>query len=55
VQPNNTEGGINQPWHWITIPIMGMTIGEIFYLKDLAEDYAADGVCKFMFVALAIK
>ena len=42
VRPNNTEGGINQPWHWITIPIMGMTMGEIFYLKDLAEDCADD-------------
>jgi hypothetical protein len=54
VRPNNTEGGINQPWHWITIPIMGMTMGEIFYLKDLAEDCAADGVYEFMFVAPAI-
>src|SRR4029077_14952004 len=31
VRPNETEPGINQPWHWITIPIMGMTMGEIFY------------------------
>jgi hypothetical protein len=54
VRPNNTEGGINQPWHWITIPIMGMTMGEIFYLKDLAEDCAADKVYEFMFVAPAI-
>src|SRR5260370_1369430 len=54
VRPNNTEGGINQPWHWITIPIMGMTMGEIFYLKDLAEDCTADGVYEFMFVAPAI-
>jgi kynurenine formamidase len=54
VRPNNTEGGINQPWHWITIPIMGMTMGEIFYVKDLAEDCAADGVYEFMFVAPAI-
>jgi kynurenine formamidase len=54
VRPNNTEGGINQPWHWITIPIMGMTMGEIFYLKDLAEDCAADSVYEFMFVAPAI-
>jgi len=53
-RPNNTEGGINQPWHWITIPIMGMTMGEIFYVKDLAEDCAADGVYEFMFVAPAI-
>ncbi|HEY6601547.1 MAG TPA: cyclase family protein, partial [Xanthobacteraceae bacterium] len=54
VRPNNTETGINQPWHWITIPIMGMTMGEIFYLKDLAEDCAADKVYEFMFVAPAI-
>ena len=29
VSPNESEEGINQPWHWITIPIMGMTMGEI--------------------------
>ena len=54
VRPNESEEGINQPWHWITIPIMGMTMGEIFYLKDLAEDCAADGIYEFMFVAPAI-
>ena len=54
VRPNETEPGINQPWHWITIPIMGMTMGEIFYLKDLAEDCVADGVYEFLFVAPAI-
>ena len=54
VRPNETEPGINQPWHWITIPIMGMTMGEIFYVKDLAEDCAADGVYEFMFVAPAL-
>src|SRR5215813_849738 len=30
VRPNETEPGINQPWHWITIPMMGLTMGEIF-------------------------
>jgi kynurenine formamidase len=54
VRPNESEAGINQPWHWITIPIMGMTMGEIFYVKDLAEDCAADGVYEFLFVAPAI-
>jgi kynurenine formamidase len=54
VRPNESEQGINQPWHRITIPIMGMTMGEIFYVKDLAEDCAADGVYEFMFVAPAI-
>jgi kynurenine formamidase len=54
VRPNETEPGINQPWHWITIPIMGMTMGEIFYVKELAEDCAADGVYEFLFVAPAL-
>jgi len=54
VRPNETEPGINQPWHWITIPIMGMTMGEIFNVKELAEDCAADGVYEYLFVAPAI-
>ncbi len=33
---------------------MGMTMGEIFYVKDLADDCAADKVYEFMFVAPAI-
>jgi len=54
VRPNETEPGINQPWHWITIPMMGMTMGEIFYVKELAEDCAADKTYEFLFVAPAI-
>ncbi len=54
VRPNESEEGINQPWHWITIPIMGMTMGEIFDLKELADDCAADKVYEFLFVAPAI-
>jgi kynurenine formamidase len=54
VRPNESEPGINQPWHWITIPMMGMTMGEIFYLKELAEDCAADKVYEFLFVAPAL-
>ena len=54
VRPNKSEEGINQPWHWITIPIMGMTMGEIFELKELADDCAADKVYEFLFVAPAI-
>jgi len=33
------------------IPVMGLSMGEIFYLKDLAEDCAADGVYEFFFNA----
>jgi kynurenine formamidase len=54
VRPNESEPGINQPWHWITIPMMGMTMGEIFYLQELAEDCAADKVYEFLFVAPAL-
>jgi kynurenine formamidase len=54
VRPNESEQGINQPWHWITIPIMGLTMGEIFHVADLADDCAADKVYEFMFVAPAI-
>jgi kynurenine formamidase len=54
VRPCETEPGINQPWHWITIPIMGITMGEIFHVADLATDCTADNVYEFMFVAPAI-
>jgi kynurenine formamidase len=54
VRPNESEPGINQPWHWITIPIMGMTMGEIFYVAELAQDCAQDGVYEFLFVAPAL-
>jgi kynurenine formamidase len=54
VRPNESEAGINQPWHWITIPIMGLTMGEIFFLGELGKDCAADKVYEFMFVGPAI-
>ncbi len=54
VRPNETEPGINQPWHWITIPIMGLTMGEIFYLGELGKDCAADKTYEFLFVAPAL-
>jgi kynurenine formamidase len=53
VRPNETED-TNQPWHWIAIPIMGLTVGEIFWLGDLAGDCAQDKVYEFMFVAPAL-
>ena len=54
MRPNNTEGNITQPWHWITIPIMGLTMGEIFNLTDIGNDCEADGVYEFLFVAPAL-
>lgn len=50
VRPNETDEA-NQPWHWVVIPAIGITMGEIFYLKELAEDCAADGVYEFFFCA----
>jgi kynurenine formamidase len=53
VRPNETDEA-NQPWHWISIPIMGLTVGEIFYMAELAKDCAADKRYEFMFVAPAL-
>ena len=48
VRPNETTEA-NQPWHWVVIPAIGISMGEIFYLKELAEDCATDGVYEFFF------
>ena len=53
VRPNPSDEA-NQPWHWISIPIMGLTVGEIFYLAELAKDCAEDSRYEFMFVGPAL-
>ena len=53
VRPNQTVDAA-QPWHWIAIPIIGLSVGEIFTLAELAADCAADGRYEFMFVAPAL-
>ena len=50
VRPNEIADSF-QPLHQVAIPNMGLTIGEIFFLDDLAEDCARDGVYEFFFVA----
>jgi kynurenine formamidase len=50
VRPNETKDA-NQPWHWVVIPAMGLSMGEIFYMKELAEDCAKDKVYEFFFSA----
>jgi kynurenine formamidase len=50
VRPNETKEA-NQPWHWVVIPAMGLSMGEIFYLKELAADCASDKVYEFFFSA----
>ena len=51
VRPNDTEPDVFQPWHWVTIPAIGIVHGEIFYLEELAADCAADRVYEFFFCA----
>jgi kynurenine formamidase len=53
VRPNETDEA-TQPWHWIAIPMLGLSLGEIFYLAELAQDCAQDGRYEFMFVAPAL-
>jgi kynurenine formamidase len=53
VRPNETDEAV-QPWHWIAIPMMGLTVGEIFHLAELAKDCAEDGRYEFLFVAPAL-
>jgi len=48
VRPNETTE-VQQPWHWVVIPAMGLTMGEMFYVKELAEACAKDGVYEFFF------
>jgi kynurenine formamidase len=50
VRPNESDG-LSQPLHWVTIPAMGVVHGEMFFLKDLAADCAADRVYEFFFTA----
>lgn len=53
VRPNESDDA-NQPWHWISIPIMGLTVGEIFDLAELAKECAEDKKYEFLFVAPAL-
>jgi len=50
VRPNESTEA-TQPWHWVVIPMVGITMGEIFYLKELAEDCAKDRIYEFFFCA----
>ena len=50
VRPNETTEAM-QPWHWVVIPAMGLTMGEIFDLSELAKDCDQDKVYEFFFCA----
>lgn len=50
VRPNEIPGSF-QPLHLVLLVSMGLMLGEIWYLDELAEDCAGDGVYEFMLVA----
>ncbi len=50
VRPNETKDA-QQPWHWVVIPMIGISMGEIFVMGELADDCADDGVWEFFFCA----
>lgn len=49
------EPGVTLPFHCVAIRDMGMTLGEFFWLEDLAEDCARDGVYEFLFTAPVLR
>lgn len=50
VRPNEIPY-VNQPWHRVALPSLGLLVGEIFDLEALADDCAQDGVYEVFFVA----
>ena len=50
VRPNEITW-VGQPWHRVAIPQLGLCVGEIFDLEELASDCAADGVYEAFFSA----
>jgi kynurenine formamidase len=49
------EPGVTLPFHCVAIRDLGMTLGEFFWLDDLAEDCARDGVYEFLFTAPVLR
>jgi kynurenine formamidase len=49
------DPGTPLPVHMLCIRDMGLTLGEMFYLEDLAEDCARDGVWEFLLSAPPLK
>jgi len=37
--------------HTVLLPMLGLPLGEMFFLDDLADDCAADGTYEFMFTS----
>lgn len=50
VRPNEFNF-VNQPWHRVAVPQIGLLVGEMFDFEKLAEDCAGDGRYEFFFMA----
>lgn len=50
VRPNELSGSF-QPLHQVAIPNIGLTLGEMFVLDELAADCASDGIYEFLLSA----
>ena len=48
---SNRSGEFHQSWHWLAMSILGIAMGEMFHLDEVAEDCAKDGVYEFLLVA----
>jgi kynurenine formamidase len=54
VQPAESKGGV-LPLHGALIRDLGLTLGEMFSLDDLAADCDADGVHEFLFIGQPLR
>jgi len=50
VRPNEIRY-VNQPWHRVALPHLGLLVGEMFDLEELAADCARDGSFEMLFSA----
>ena len=50
VRPNEISY-VNQPWHRVALPHLGLAVGEMFDLEELAADCAADRTYEMLFSA----
>jgi kynurenine formamidase len=48
------SGALESPFHMLALRDMGMCIGELWFVEDLAEDCASDGVYEMFLAAQAL-
>ena len=49
------QPGVTHPVHMVLIRDLGMTLGEMFDLEELAVDCATDGTWDFFFTGIPLK